>query len=191
MSQQIIKVVVKGKILSSVETRNVHYYGADTTTPGATQGTDLENAVGGYYNTLGGSLSSSWTCYGLDSYYWDGTWWNPLHSQTVSQPGAAGGDLTAFQIAALVTFKTAIRKCLGKKFIPGIPEGSTTNGSVTGGLLTALGTFATSCLASVTIAGVNWYPGVPSKNSVFAPFISGTVGTILSTMRRRKPGYGI
>lgn len=191
MPQQIVKVVVKGRLLGSVETRNVHYYGADTTTPSATEGTALEGKVGAAYSALAASLCDVYNIYGLDSYFWNVNWWQPLHSTTVNYTGSDASDMASFQTAALCVFKTAVKKCLGKKFIAGIPEDKMTDGSLVAPMVATLVTFIGAIMNAEVIGGVSWYAGVPSKNSVFAPFISGTVGTILSTMRRRKPGYGI
>jgi hypothetical protein len=194
MAQQVIKLVWKGLLLSSVETRTMFYYGCDTGAPSMDDAAALATAVRyglGYFNT---HQTTEFHYYEVEAFFLNmlGDWITfYVHPET--QAGLAEDDISAFQVAALVSAKTSVFKARGRKFLPGITEASTESGEITDATRTHLLEFLNVYLASVNVpaTGRTWFPGVVSKNSVFAPFSSGNVSSFLSTMRRRKPGYGI
>jgi len=192
--QAIMKGVVKGRIGSAVETRNIWYAGCDEL-----QLQYLEDDIVGFsdhlddiYSILVGITHSLVTFYEYEFYTWDGEEWQPSMIIPKNIIGTETVDLGSYQTAVLFTFNTAVKNMRGRKFFPGVDELMTELGALT---VDALAICANAMIVCVTGfeggVGRTWFPGCPGKGSPFAPWLSGTVGTILSSMRRRKPGYGI
>jgi hypothetical protein len=192
MSQQIIKLTLKGTLLNAVQTRNVFYYGADTTTPGGQQADELGVQVEDIAADVVDIAAPAINFYQIDSSYWDGVAWQPIQEVTIDQTGGnTGSDMSSYQTSGLMRATTSVLKAVGRKFIPGIAESVTQDSQFIQGVAIYLVQLLADYIATVQVQFVNWYPGVPSKNSAFAPFTSATFSSLLSTMRRRKPGYGI
>ena len=195
MAQQIIKIVLKGNIAGATETRNVFYYGCAADSIAANDYTScmqaLANAITTHLPTL---IVDVLNFYEFDCFHSDQEGhWIPGPVAAFNFVGTEGGDFSSFQTAGLLTFFTQVFKCRGRKFLAGIAETSTLAGRLTTAAIAHLVSFIASVLTPVMGAGTGhtWYLGCPSKNSAFAPFVSAGVGSLLSTMRRRKPGYGI
>lgn len=195
----VYRVIAKGRLMSTVETRNMFTYGLT-----AANGTDeqfavaAETLVGNAFDALKANLSIRWALYELETQKWypaaggNPGYWLGYHTSARSVVGTAGGDLTGYQPAALLLLKTAAKRVLGRKFLAGIPESLVADGSLIAAIVTALATFCVSILGPVSFgAGGSGTLGVLDKNGSFNPIISTLVGNIVSSMRRRKPGYGI
>ena len=194
MSQQVIKLVWKGLLLSAVETRTMFYYGCDTGTPSVDDATELNSWTRAALGDVLPFLVDDFHWYECEAFYQiTGGHWMTFYTHAETLAGTVATDISAYQIAALVGARTATLKARGRKFLPGVAEASTLDGEVNSSFRSALITFAANYIRSVNVpaTGRTWFPGVVSKNSAFAPFNSSTVGSFLSTMRRRKPGYGI
>lgn len=190
--QNVLKAVVKGH-LTIVETRNVHYYGCFMDSPNwGDVATQVHTMLSGMYTDLSATLAQALAFYEIEYFRKSEAQWFPVSVHTFVQTGALVDDISSYQTAALVTARTSVLRAIGKKFIPGISETRTVGGAIGSILATALLSYAADYITPVDDSAANtWVPGVVSKNSAFAPFVSASVGTILSTMRRRKPGYGI
>jgi len=189
----IVRAIVKGRLAATVETRNM--FEAECTTQNinwANEQASFEAWVLGIYNAILPALSNLWLAYSIQFQEYVTGSWSDLAEVAFGPGGGVNGDMEEFQSAVLFTARTGGLKILGKKFFAGIAKSSTSGGSLTAGALVYC---ATALLAYITpfysTAGHWWNPGVMSKSGVFWQFIGGSVGSILSTMRRRKPGYGI
>jgi hypothetical protein len=191
MAQQVLKVVVKGRLLTTIETRNVFYWGMDSTETVQSDADAVADTLDEALSTLLPVLNEAWTCYGYDFYRLNEGWFEPFYAISKALQGEEVVDMTSFQTAVLATMKTSVKKMIGRKFFPGIDELFTGDGSIMGDAVTAFGAALVALMTPVDNSNKRWYWGTTGKGSVFAPFTSATVGSILSTMRRRKPGYGI
>lgn len=195
----IYRVVCKGRLAAVVETRNMFSYTLTSANATETEiAVALETKVEQMMGNLSAQLSNFWSVYESETQKWHPPvggapgYWLGYHTHANVGAGSLAVDPAGYQAAALVLLKTGAKRVMGRKFIAGIPETMTTNGAITGALLTALGTFAAAMLDSVACgAGGLLKPGVLAKNGSFVQFNSSTVGSIISSMRRRKPGYGI
>jgi len=119
-----------------------------------------------------------------------------LPMKTTAWPGSFGGDIAGdalpLQTAGLLTFPTAAKRSLGKKFIAGIAELMHLDAGVMHAtLVTALTTAAAELIAPIVAGTSTMIPGNFNKTAAsFAPWVSAVVDTLLSTQRRRKPGVG-
>ena len=192
MAQQIVKLEVKGTLFGAVQTRNVFYYGADTTTPGTQQADELAQNLEILVDDFSNLAIPAMTFYEIGVSYWTGTQWQPLLDYPMSISGKeTGSDICSYQTAGLMRAITSVIKATGRKFLPGIAESVTLDSQFIAGVALIIVGILADYLSVVQIQFVNWYPGIPSKNAAFAPFTSATWSSLLSTMRRRKPGYGI
>jgi hypothetical protein len=171
------------------------YYGQAGQVPDTLTGITLAGHIGTMFQDLCNFLWHGWSLYEVETKRWDvdAQYWSPLSNTVISTvQGEQSGDMSSFQTAILIGAKTAVKAARGRKFIAGAAELYTLDGAITGELIVAVAAFLVSYLSAVPVSGRGtWVPGIVSKNSIFAPFISGWFGNILSTMRRRKPGYGI
>lgn len=106
------------------------------------------------------------------------------------------GQLASHAASMLLTYKTATKRCVGKKFIPGISENDLTDGllpSASYNALLAMGIDSLDTFSSNgTPHGFTWRYGVnPVGTLAFAPFTSVRATTIPGEQRRRRPGIGI
>jgi hypothetical protein len=195
MSQQVIKIVAKQLFLGSVEVRNVWYYGCDATGVQPDDVAGCVAAIKNFYNyALPDLQTSNITTYGYDTYTWDGTThWLPHAGVSDTSAGSAIAEFSSFQTAALMTFVTGVMKCRGRKFFAGITEDQTLLGSIGVSMLATMVSWVPTLLAPVFVLTTlnTWYPGTMRKAWAFAPWLSGSVSALLSTWRKRKPGYGI
>lgn len=195
----IYRVVAKGRIANAVEWRGMfayHLTSANATEDEIAQA--LEDKIASMYATIFGVLSNQLTLYETETQKWHPAaggnpgYWLGYHSSLRSHTGSIATDITGFQPAILVLLKTAVKKVLGRKFIPGLAEAYTAAGLLTSPMVTAAATFAADMLDVVVAgAGGGAAPGVLMKDGTFTEYLSTTVGSIISSMRRRKPGYGI
>jgi hypothetical protein len=192
--QAIMKAVVKGRIGSAVETRNIWYAGCDEMSlqylAGDVDG--FETYLDDIYSNMVVITHNLVTFYEYEFSTWDGEEFQYHSRVPKALQGTEVVDLSSYQAAILFTFNTAVKKMRGRKFFPGVDELMTELGALT---LDALATCAQVVTMAITgfegAVGREWFPGIPGVGSPFAPWLTGSVGTILSTMRRRKPGYGI
>lgn len=195
----VYRGIVKGRLLDSVETRNMFTY--KLTSANCTDdevALAIQQKMNELYSNLLGYLSEGFETTSCEAQKWTPAsggqpgYWTTLSEIAQAAAGLTASDISSFQTAALIVCRTLTKKVLGRKFIPGIPESLTADGEVTGSLLTALGYFLTGMLDFIVMGvGGAAVPGVLDKSGIFRPFISGVVGSVLSTMRRRKPGYGM
>ncbi len=105
--------------------------------------------------------------------------------------GTSTGQMLPHQCAMLLTADTDRPKTLGKKYIPGITEEHQDSGRwITSALLGAVDILV-EYLLPIVVADFGLAPGVASKIGTFVPFVSGVIGEIVSSQRRRKIGVGV
>ncbi|MCK4958244.1 MAG: hypothetical protein KAT00_02570 [Planctomycetes bacterium] len=111
-------------------------------------------------------------------------------------PGTFQGDDTSgplpLQNAYLLTFTTATKNSLGKKFVPGMTENqSAGSGILVGAAIAELVQFGIDLLAGFTVNAQTFKPGnYRSDTATFILWLAAIVETLSSTQRRRKPGVG-
>jgi hypothetical protein len=99
-------------------------------------------------------------------------------------------------VAALITWNTYVSKVQGKKYFPGMSEGSQTAGLWIATVLSHLASVAVEWISGfngLTDSDSHWYPGVWSlKTLSFQSFgTSGQIPDVPAYQRRRKAGVGI
>lgn len=195
----VYRVIVSGRLIGTVETRNMFGYVLEAANATEEEiAVALEDHVYVGFTELVLGLSNQWTLYRTETQKWhppvapeDG-YWQTYHLTARNLTGTETGDITGYQPAALIVLKTLGKKVMGRKFLAGVAEPSTELGAIVGSLVTKLGVFLIHMMDFVVMGvGGEAVPGVLSKSGIFYKFVGGTVGSILSSMRRRKPGYGI
>lgn len=179
---------------------------------------DTERIMNTFYvkNTGGSSVNDSGALTGIQN--WVHSIWNPnlgqlstewfsdtiqVYNVTQDAPlgeiawgsalqGTNTNDSLPYQIAALVTFPTGVKRSLGKKYFAGFTEAGTDGaGIITSGLGGALANMAAAIMTGITAGTTTFTIGNYQLDlGVFVPYISALVETLLSTQRRRKPGVG-
>lgn len=105
---------------------------------------------------------------------------------------ASGGDMLPHATAAIVTGGTADPLCVSRKSFPGFAEGTQAGSEVAAVSLVDLAAAAVAWLTDQTLTGADFLvPGVPAKGGVWQELLVATVGSIMGSQRRRKPGVGI
>ena len=192
MPQQVVKGVLKGTLFSVVQTRNVFYYGANADQP--TNDTRDQvfqrlSDIADAFATLG---SPAVNFYESEVFRFATPEWLPMGVASLNVTGEQDdSDITSYQTAGLITATTSVLKAIGRKFIPGIAETRTIDSAMVLAAAQDMAICLVEYLTTFQSQNQVWYPGIPSKNSEFAPFIGASFASLLSTMRRRKPGYGI
>jgi len=191
MAQQVHKAVLFGKLFNAVEVRNVFYWGADAANPMSYADSafiiDRVVELEGYARAIS---VNNLVYYKVETFNLVGTAWVPVRSRLFNDVGNLTADLGSYQTAALATAKTQVKRATGRKFLAGISETVTLDSQITWTGMISFAVFAVRWLAPLLIGTTTWYAGIPSKNSAFAPFTDIIGNALLSTMRRRKPGYG-
>lgn len=118
-----------------------------------------------------------------------------LGSSNPNEFGTVASTVLPPANAAYMQAATGAPKVLGKKYIPGLSEGTVEAGVVT---LSAMGQLAFLAIDYITpidvsVSGPTMDPGVPSPTTLlFQEFSgSGTFTDVVAYQRRRKPGVGI
>lgn len=195
----VYRGIVKGRILGSVETRNMFTYGLSSANATETEvAVGIESALEDTMDSMAGHLCNAWSMYECEVQKWHPQvlqtpgYWLGYHTHGHSVTGESVSDLAGYQPAIFFLLKTGFKKTVGRKFFAGVAEEYTTAGAFSATMLAALASDLAALLLPVTFgAGGAADPGVLDKNGIFRPFTSGVVGSIISSMRRRKPGYGI
>lgn len=187
-----VRAVVKGRLAYSVETRNMFEATTNDLTTLSAEQTVLSAWIAAIYAPFASILATAWAAYEVEWQIPITGGWQTASIIPVSFAGTVQGDFSSFQTAVLLIAKTMTKRVMGKKFFAGLSESTSTGGLLTSGALVYCATALAAWITPFNTSGTGlWYPGVTDKSGTFAPFIGGTVGSILSTMRRRKPGYGI
>lgn len=193
---EALKLVVRGRMPSNDEFRNIFYY----TITGDYTDTTISNWVTGLYNTIKGNWLTTTTLYGVDVSVRlggfsdaDPTGWGAADFIAVSLAGTAGsGDTLPPGDAMLVLGKTGTKRVIAKKFLPGILEGSQNNGVITAGQKTLLNNFAaywmspTALPTGGTATAAAWGP-----LHGFSTIVGVRASDYIYHLRRRQFGRGI
>lgn len=189
----VIRVMV-GMDLGGEKVANVYHFqhtGSVAQSDGdvhAAMQTYIQNA----YDGIEGSVSDDLTQDVMDTY--NVTQDRPMF--TAAWPGTFAGDDTSaplpYQNSYLLTFPTAVKKSLGKKFVPGVTENSSAGaGIIVGSVISDLVQFGVDLLAGFSVAGQTFKPGnYQILSTTFVEWASAIVEVLISTQRRRKPGVG-
>ncbi len=106
--------------------------------------------------------------------------------------GNDAGQAEPYQIAALITFPTAVKRSLGKKYLPGLSEtGVLDAGVLSSTIITDLAAFAVDLLAGFLVLGETFEAGnYRPLTDTFIQWGWAIIEGLVSTQRRRKPGVG-
>lgn len=193
MALQIEKAIVKGRLFNSVETRNIYHYSCEgTVRMSEIEKGNLEGQLDEIYAAWSSMSNSNFVVYEYEFQYWDGEEWQPDVTIAKNILGTETVDLSSFQAAILFVGRTVTKSVIARKFFPGVDELFTELGAVAVGAL--IYTTAIAGYMLETITGDlfrEWFPCTHSGQYLSSPVVSWVVGQVMSTMRRRKPGYGI
>lgn len=187
----VLRAILKGRLAGTVATRNM--FTGQIQLAGTDTDMDVLYAyLQEIFDDLDPFLSTVWTAESVDiQHYVDGEWFT-MSTHLADFAGTASGDYLPNLVAGVLIGKVPGWRALGRKFISGIAESSTTANALTA---TALAAFTLACVHYVapfyTTEGSLFGPGVVDKNGSFHAFSSGLVSSLLGSMRRRKPGLGI
>jgi hypothetical protein len=151
---------------------------------------DIEAALlvylGGLYAAITSITSTAWGCDLVDVNLLTGHLSSPITSFVFSINGTSGGDELPQDDAYIVIGKTARKKTLGRKFLPGIPESYQNAGTINSGALAALVTYGGLYITPTTVGSVTLDPGVYNrKTSIFNTFVSFRADPYTANQRRR------
>ena len=139
-------------------------------------------------------ISSYTQSQSFDLYKWDGLEWDWQSNAPYDAAFDGGVGILPAGVSAVVTAYTAVNRVVGRKFFPGLKQGSLVAGLWGVGLV---GDLATTAAAYITDFGVFpslfvMHPGVySSKVGDFVPFsLTALVTNIPGYQRRRKTGIG-
>jgi len=107
--------------------------------------------------------------------------------------GTPSGDYPPTAVAALVLFRTALAKVIGRKYIGILPESAMTAGLLISSVILELSAFALAIVAGPTPSGPAgaFDYGIRQSNGILRPVFTTVVRNVLAYQRRRKPGRGI
>ena len=192
MPDNIRRVILKGRLFGTVETRNMFCYRLHGVAIEPTATTYLYSQISAIALQAAPMLASAWATYEMEMQTLVGHQWYPLGVEALVIGGANSEDPAGYQPAVLLRAITGALKVVGRKYFAGISENMTLAGALNSSALVAAAATLAAYLEVVSLGGENsWNPGVVDKLWNFREFLGGTVGTIISSMRRRKPGYGI
>jgi hypothetical protein len=187
-----IKVVLKGLMLTQVQTRNVFYFDTTTEQPQYWE-SDITDYLLALWAEVTMYISPLWAGYAYEVYEWVTPSWEPRFVENITLAGTdTTGELLPTQMAAVALALTTHLKTRGRKAIAGFCTDALVDGVLVSGAISALIGFAAAYVTRVTGSTGDLVPGTWSrKTNTFHPFISGIADTIMGTMRRRKIGVGI
>ena len=191
MATSVFKAVVRGKLVGTVETRNVFYVQVE---PNASQGDEIATWLESVYSPILAATSTLWVAYGLDIYILQAGHWVLSEERAFNHAGSGQGDFTMYQAAAVIVGRTIVPRCLPKKFFAGMLEGNITNGYMIAGLVLSMITAGAAWITPFTgiTSQAEYIPGTYSeKHEAFIAFVGCLVNNCLGTQRRRKPGGGV
>jgi len=187
----IERAVVNGMIASTVVTKTV-FTAQVTRTPGEEINEVWDPYIGSTLGPLMQIVSPVWAATTYDVYTRVGDQWELIDTVTFNMAGTSSGDQLANAVACVLIGKCQGIRKFGRKFVSPLTESVVAgNALVSAGMVAAAEgllayiTPVTTLLSSVLI------PGVVSHNGDFHPFVGGVVSSLLGSIRRRKPGYGI
>lgn len=191
------KFVTYGSGPNGVQWRWVNYYttAADFTPTEA----QMQAWITAMWATVSTEINSLWTIYAIGYAPWIGTGldtdrkgWGATVVYNVSLSGSNGTDSLPAQSAGVVLGRTATKRVIGKKFVPGIGENCQAAGVFTAPTKTCLANLGGLMYASTYMMGAtSLTPQVWGTHHGFTQTISTSVSPYAGTQRRRKPGVGI
>ena len=194
MANYRIKLVLKGRLANSVETRNIFQWSREGDDVIDDDFNNINTKMDNILDDIVPHINTAMSFYAYEFWYSvGGDDWVFKREDTVTYDGEEIEDFASYQTAVLWVLKTGVKRAIGKKFFPGIDELATGDGLLLAGTLVDFALALTHFLTPVSFGFPQrtWYPSLECKASIAQPINAGSVGSILSTMRRRKPGYGI
>jgi hypothetical protein len=187
-----MQVVVRGHFGSGAQTRSIYTFADQTDLGTSVLNPVLSTYLTSLYATILAITSNAWSADAVDVNKVTGKLADPISSFDFVADGTAGGDELPQQDAYIVIGKTAIKRTLGRKFLPAIPESVQNAGLINSTARTALANYCALWTTAVTISGTLLTPGTYNrKTSLFHAFTGYRVDPYTATQRRRRTGVGI
>lgn len=121
--------------------------------------------------------------------------WDEVGSDSFPWNPSSVGDALPRAVSGLVNCKTTDPDVNGKKYVPGLTESASTDGSWIAGTITALADFADEWLTPLVgfTSGADWTPGVwsPTRTSFLMATGAHVIPIEPAYQRRRKRGIGV
>lgn len=186
-----LKVALKGTIQGQ-ELVNVFYFDWNTIDEEETPNSYIEAYFESFYEDSGllSALSNDVHYTNYLIYRRVDNEWVDYGNGDVSYDGAVTTDCLPPACAAVLLGKVKGWRGFGRKFLSGIGEANQSKGTLANDFLVILTIAAAYYIQAVGSGGTSLVPGIFSKDSVFRPFITGIVDTLVGSQRRRKQGVG-
>lgn len=196
----ILKVVVSFTYTDGAIMQNV--YNAVVTGGGSPWDDDdiVDDAVAwvlNMYDNIVANLTDTMTGSQVQVYEYDAIDddWDEVGSDSLTYEPTSTDEQLPRGNAALINLKTTDPDVSGKKYIPGLTEGTIVNGQLSSGFLANLVLFAVDWFTGFVggTSGASWAPGIWSVvGTVFKQAVStAVINGIVAYQRRRKRGVGI
>lgn len=116
-------------------------------------------------------------------------------SWTLTNPPSNTQDGLPQMDCALINARTPLPKTFGRKYLGTLSEGNIADGSLTGTVLSAIGSFIGYWLTDIALTGGDLVPGVLTYKTNgalghFAQFVSAVANAVIGTQRRRRQNRG-
>lgn len=192
-----IQAVQKINLPDGVEANNVFYFLCDFATP---QDEDdimdaIETFMENLYGEAAGIINEDCTIGPTIIYSWSGVLseWTRLGERTPTRAFTQVGDRLPHGVSLLIRAYTTQARCIGRKYLAGLGEGSQTDNEWTAATLASAADFAAAWITPRAIDASNeLLPGsFSTKTLACRPFTDEVVVlTMPAYQRRRRPGVG-
>lgn len=201
----VVKVVVSIDAPNTQIMQNVYYWRLQDPTPDNPSNAQILSALDtkltAMYQLIDQEMANDYLVdeFWTDKIDWNGTFWETVESlgQTaLAVAGTSANDSIPHGCAATMTAHTSRPQTRARKFLGGIIENNVVDSTLSGSLLTALATFATSWLLDQGVIGSAYLEPVvvgqsgPSAGLIYL-LLSAAASGISGYQRRRKPGVGV
>jgi hypothetical protein len=181
-----LQCVVRGSYITGVPTRSMFTFEDINEFPTSGFVAALEAYFTAVYAPVIGITTTDWSTDSVDVNRLTARLSAPVTSFPFIVRGTTGGDSLPPSDAYIVVGKTNVKKTLGRKFLPGVPEIRQAIGTIDNTARAALDVFGGLWVAPLTVGAFTLTPGVYNrKTSIFHPFFAYRVDTYTATQRRR------
>lgn len=199
----VVRIVAEWDIPNGAVAQLVYHYlaASGTTATDVQVGTAAEGRLDAAWDQIAGIISQEVDGSTVETYLWDFVLnrWDGIDTRPlIGADGTSVGDMMAHGCAALIKIFTAAARRQGRKYVPGIEEGSVFNGVISGGAIGNLASFAAEMDDDLIAGGVTLEFGTFNSDPASPLFetFSSAIGTIqaeniIAYQRRRRPGTGI
>lgn len=196
MGTAALKLAVRGYMPGGDEFRNIFYYATESDF----NDTTVSAWCTGLYNTIKGSMPTSWSVYGVDVATrltalpdTDPLGWGASVFVPVTVAGVNAADPLPPGDAYVIVGQTGVKHVMARKFLSGCLESFQSSGIVDAAMVTVLNSFGTYWLTPTAVpvgagpvTAVTWGP-----THGFTSILSYRSNNHVFHLRRRQKGRGI